>query len=47
VSPGLRMTNVRAHQTLEVTPATAAGVTRRLWQMKDFVNMIEAWEASR
>ena len=38
---------VRVHQTLKVTPAMAAGVTKRLWEMKDFVNMIEAWEASR
>ena len=27
-----------------MTPAMAAGVTKRLWEMKDFVNMIEAWE---
>jgi hypothetical protein len=38
---------VRVHQTLKVTPAMAADVTKRLWEMKDFVNMIEAWEASR
>jgi hypothetical protein len=25
----------------------AAGVTRRLWLMRDFMKMIEAWEASR
>jgi hypothetical protein len=38
---------VRVHQTLKVTSAIATGVTRRLWEMKDVVNMIEAWEASR
>jgi hypothetical protein len=38
---------VRVHQTLKVTPAMAAGVTKHLWEMQDFVNMIEAWEASR
>jgi IS1 family transposase len=36
---------VRIHQTLRVTPAMAAGVTKRLWEMKDVVTMIEAWEA--
>jgi hypothetical protein len=38
---------VRVHQTLKVTPAMAAGVTKRLWVLKDFMKMIEAWEASR
>ena len=38
---------VRVHQTVKVTPAMAAGVTKRLCEMKDFVNMIEAREASR
>jgi hypothetical protein len=38
---------VRVHQTLKVTTAMAAGVTKRLWEIKNFVNMIEAWEASR
>jgi hypothetical protein len=37
---------VRIHQTLKVTPAMAAGVTGRLWEMTDVVDMIEAWEAS-
>jgi IS1 family transposase len=37
---------VRIHQTLKVTPAMAAGVTKRLWEMTDLVEMIEAWEAS-
>jgi hypothetical protein len=38
---------VRIHQTLKVTPAMAAGVTDRLWEMKDLVVMLEAFEASR
>jgi len=38
---------VRIHQTLKVTPAMAAGVTARLWEMTDVVEMIEAWESSR
>ena len=29
-----------------VIPATAAGVTDRLWEMTDVVEMIEAWEAT-
>jgi hypothetical protein len=35
---------VRIHQTLIVTPAMAAGVTDRLWKMKDLVDMLEAFE---
>ena len=38
---------VRVHQTLKVSPAMAAGVTKRLWEMSDVVDMLEAWEASR
>ena len=38
---------VRIHQTLKVTPAMAAGVTKRLWEMTDVVEMIEAWEATQ
>lgn len=38
---------VRIHKTLRVTPAMAAGVTKRLWEMSDIVDMLEAWEASR
>jgi hypothetical protein len=30
---------VSVHQTLKVTPAMAAGVTKCLWEMKDFVNI--------
>jgi IS1 family transposase len=37
---------VRIHQTLRVTPAMAAGVTKRLWEMSDVVDVLEAWEAT-
>jgi hypothetical protein len=33
---------VRIHQTLKVTPAMAAGVTFRLWEMGDIVDVLEA-----
>jgi IS1 family transposase len=36
---------VRIHKTLKVTPAIAAGVTDRLWEVADMVNVLEAWEA--
>jgi IS1 family transposase len=36
---------VRIHQTLRVTPAMAAGVSKKLWSMDDVVVMIEEWEA--
>jgi IS1 family transposase len=36
---------VRIHQTLKISPAMAAGVTDRLWEMTDLVEMIEAFEA--
>src|SRR3954470_11481944 len=32
---------VRIHQTLRVTPAMAAGVTDRLWDLSDLVNVIQ------
>jgi IS1 family transposase len=35
---------VRIHQTLKVTPAMAAGVTDKLWEMDDLVVMLERWE---
>ncbi len=37
---------VRIHQTLKITPAMAAGVTDRLWEMMDLVEMTEAFEAN-
>jgi hypothetical protein len=36
---------VRIHQTIKMSPAMAAGVTDRLWEMTDLVEMIEAFEA--
>jgi IS1 family transposase len=36
---------VRIHQTLKVTPAMAAGVTPKLWEMADLVKVLEDWEA--
>jgi IS1 family transposase len=38
---------VRIHQTLRVTPAMAAGVTDRLWDIGDIVAVIEVWEAEQ
>jgi IS1 family transposase len=35
---------VRIHQTLKVTPAMAAGVTQKLWEMSDMVRVLEDWE---
>ena len=35
---------VRIHETLRVTPAMAAGVTDKLWEVSDFVSMLERWE---
>jgi hypothetical protein len=35
---------VRIHQSLKVTPAMAAGVTDKLWEMEDLVAMLEQWE---
>jgi len=38
---------VRIHQTLKITPAMAAGVTPKLWEMSDLVAVLEAWEAEQ
>lgn len=35
---------VRIHQTTRVTPAMAAGVTDRLWELADLVAVLEEWE---
>jgi IS1 family transposase len=37
---------VKLHKTLQTTPAMAAGVTKRLWEMADVVDVLEAWESS-
>ncbi|MGO9741321.1 MAG: IS1 family transposase [Roseiarcus sp.] len=37
---------VRIHKTLKTTPAMAAGVTERLWEVADMVSVLEAWEAT-
>jgi hypothetical protein len=36
---------VRIHQTLRMTPAMAAGVTDKLWEMSDLVAIVEAADA--
>ena len=38
---------VRIHKTLKVTPAMAAGITDRLWEVPNMVGILEAWEASK
>jgi hypothetical protein len=38
---------VRIHKTLRTTPAMAAKVTERLWEIGDIVNVLEAWEAAK
>ena len=35
---------VRIHQTLKVTPAMAAGVTDRLWEISDIVKLPDDWQ---
>jgi hypothetical protein len=35
---------VRIHKTLRTTPAMAANVTKRLWEIGDVVDVLEAWE---
>ena len=36
---------VRIHQTLKVTPAMAAGVMSKLWEIADMVKVLEDCEA--
>jgi IS1 family transposase len=36
---------VRIHQTLRCTPAMAAGVTAKLWELSHMVKVLEDWEA--
>jgi hypothetical protein len=37
---------VRVHKTPRTTPAMAANVTKRLWEIGDIVDVLEAWEAA-
>ena len=37
----------RRSQTLRITPAMAAGVSPKLWEMSDLVKVLEDWEASQ
>jgi hypothetical protein len=47
VGPEAELPSCRIHQTLRVTMAAmAARVTKRLWEMTDLVEMLEAWEDS-
>jgi IS1 family transposase len=36
---------IKLHKTLKTSPAMAAGVTDRLWEVSDLVDMLEAWES--
>ncbi|MEA2985766.1 MAG: hypothetical protein QOD94_2020 [Alphaproteobacteria bacterium] len=38
---------VRIHQTLRATPAMAAGVTEKLWELTDIVRIVDEWEARK
>ncbi len=38
---------VRIHQTLKVTPAMAARVTSKLWEMSDLVKVLADWEGAQ
>src|SRR6266511_1107318 len=40
-------TFVRIHKTQRTTPAMAANVTKRLWEIGDIVAVLESWETSR
>jgi IS1 family transposase len=37
----------RIHQTLRTSPAQAAGVTSKLWELTDIVRMVDEWEAAK
>lgn len=37
---------VRIHKTLKTTPAMAAEVTKRLWEVSDIVDVLDTWEIS-
>ncbi len=35
---------VRIHKTLRCSPAMAAGVTKRLWDVADIIQVVDEWE---
>ena len=37
----------RVHQTLRITPAMAAGIADRVWDVADIVKVLEAWESQQ
>ena len=38
---------VRIHQTLKISPATASGVTDKVWEMSDMVKVLEDSEFAK
>jgi hypothetical protein len=38
---------VRIHKTLKMTPAMAAGVTPKLWEMADMAKVLDYWETAQ
>jgi IS1 family transposase len=38
---------VRIHKSLRITPAMAAGVSNRLWDMADLVNLVDAYQPEK
>jgi IS1 family transposase len=38
---------VRIHSSVRMTPAMAAGVTSKLWELADIVRVIDDWEATQ
>lgn len=43
--PMMYCNSVRTHKTLRVTPAMAAGVADRLWEIEDMAVLVEAGDA--
>jgi hypothetical protein len=38
---------IRIHRTLRTSPAMAAGVTSKLWEVSDLVTLLEAAESRK
>jgi hypothetical protein len=38
---------IHIRKTLRTTPAMAAGVTKRLWEIGDIIDVLEAWETAK